>query len=64
MKIAQTLEKAVIKDKELGLSDVAIGVKYGITYRQLEKSSQEDYRHNVTDVKRIKKGKLWERSRM
>ncbi len=35
--ITSTIEKAVIKDKERGLSDVAIGAKYGITYRQLEK---------------------------
>jgi len=35
--VTSTIEKAVIKDKELGLSDVAIGAKYGISYRQLEK---------------------------
>lgn len=35
--IMHTLEKAVIKDKEQGLSDSVIGAKYKITYRQLEK---------------------------
>lgn len=35
--ITTTLEKSIIKDKERGLSDVEIGAKYKITYRQLEK---------------------------
>ncbi|MEW6674864.1 MAG: DNA methyltransferase [Nitrospirota bacterium] len=32
-----TIEEAVIKDKERGLTDAEIGSKYKITYRQLEK---------------------------
>lgn len=33
----QEIESAIIADKNRGLSDVEIGKKYGITYRQLEK---------------------------
>lgn len=31
------IELAIIADKNRGLSDVEIGKKYGITYRQMEK---------------------------
>jgi len=53
--ITSTTEKAVIKDKERGLSDVKIGAKYGITYRQLEKIIRKAVGVSVSVLKTDKK---------
>lgn len=53
--ITSTIEKAVIKDKKQGLSDVEIGAKYGITYRQLEKIIRKAVGISVSVIKTDKK---------
>jgi DNA modification methylase len=53
--ITSTIEKAVIKDKKQGLSDVEIGSKYGITYRQLEKIIRKAVGISVSVIKTDKK---------
>lgn len=53
--ISSTIENAVIKDKKRGLSDVEIGAKYGITYRQLEKIIRKAVGISVSAFKTEKK---------
>ncbi len=57
--IISSIEKDILWDKEQGLSDIEIGRKYKITYRQLEKIIRKSVGINISAIKTDKKIKTW-----
>lgn len=53
--ITDSIEKEIINDKKQGLTDVELGRKYKITYRQLEKIIRKSEGVNVSVIKPEKK---------
>lgn len=49
------IDSLIITDKKRGMSDVEIGEKYGITYRQLEKVIRQATGVSVSNLDVIKK---------
>lgn len=45
------LEEAILREKELGTSDLEIGEKYGVTYRYIEKVVTKNKGINVSEIK-------------
>ena len=60
MMITRSLEKEIVKDKEQGLTDLEIGRKYKINYRQLEKIIRKAVGITVSSIKTEKKIKTWQ----
>lgn len=55
----QELKKAVLHAKRNHISDAAIGGKFGITFRQLEKIITEEMGVNISSLRPPKKIKTW-----
>ncbi|HAW50404.1 TPA: hypothetical protein DCX16_05605 [bacterium] len=53
-------KQAVLKAKEIGISDPEIGTLFGITFRQLEEIITEAYGINISTLKKPKKIRYWE----
>ncbi|HPU92985.1 MAG TPA: DNA methyltransferase [Candidatus Saccharicenans sp.] len=49
--IGEKLEEAILREKELGTSDLEIGKKYGVTYRYIEKVVTKNKGINVSEIK-------------
>jgi len=47
----EKLEQAILQEKELGISDLEIGKKYGVTYRYIEKVVTKNKGINVSEIK-------------
>jgi SAM-dependent methyltransferase len=56
----EALHRAILADKEQGLSNREIGVRYGIRYSALQKILTEAYGANVDGVKTRKRVRRWE----
>ncbi len=57
--ITNSIEKDILKDKERGLTDVELGKKYKITYRQLEKIIRKSVGVSVSVIRTEKKIKTF-----
>ncbi len=57
--IISSIEKDILWDKEQGLSDIEIGRKYKITYRQLEKIIRKSAGISISAINTDKKIKTW-----
>lgn len=56
----EALRRAVLADKERGMSDVAVGERYGISFGTLQQYITEAYGANVSALKRPKRVKRWQ----
>lgn len=59
MRKSKEIVQAIIKAKEQGLSDVEIGRRFGVSFKQLERILTEHYGANISSRSRTKRIKYW-----